>query len=1350
MPGLIPGRIRRPRREDSFFANSRYISDVADKVYRLARRGQVVLLVAPLGSGKSEVLRVVAERVSGERGWKSVILDMGRADPPRTPADFWRDVALKTRPAPEIVSIGGPAATTLLRAHATGGRDHLVVLIDHIELVDEDWLFNELRAAVERSASGEGQGGTVTVVVASTEALSYRLFRPTSPFHGISQTVTMAECPDEVRRAFWTERLRSIRQPRRDELVDALDALCAGDPYQIEAMSGFLAAQTQGERLSIERIDDALRSARANPARVAPLLRRYGELIEADPATFALVLRLLDDEAVIPIGAPSEDALDRDGYWRGIFAHAGGAWSFRSGLTERFFRQEFKNHPERIAAALVRHGDYARATLTLAPRRNRFRDGQNALVATIAAWVKAAASPSQAWQNAAEALSLCFGASTRVVRYAPFRQLRTEAGVRYFEVHPGELETPVSRPLALALREAHDERVEAGAAGEICLKPATGLPIDDEDDPSVVFPLSLDGQPYGAVIIPVSAFSQADDTGGHAQHDHEDRWQKALSSVFREIVAFEAQAVSGADLNQAQREAQAGLARDGIGPARAQWLILTAITGGFGLRFNRAALLRAAGPSRLDGLDAIGYHNQIDQESAWKEAPQSLDRTLALLRSSPIGAPPPGALTPLSVETRTFSLVDWRADPLLKRALEDGNITLCRPSDLAASQLGALMTLEGAPRRPANPVLIVPLREGDRLLGVLVLDKPFADEPVTQAQFDALPSMVFQLVLALRAAEEAEQRAMFDGISALGTEPLTYQAAAERLADIVLKTMKASVDHIVVSTWESSPGGPGPDRRQVTVRVCRDAAGRDLLAGQPTYAYYTPDIPCWGPVHEALRAGALDIPDWPVWRSQRGYTPLIVTGADVRAIVSLPLGDPARVSPRAVISFQTTAATGFNRRERRIFDRIAERSANILDKARQYESLERGRYLTAQLNVALTRLLEPVSDDALFAALLDQLRAFFKLDAYDWRRERFPDSAALLAVVGGRPQNVVAGNDPSLAAALARACPRIREAALGDRTAYVEYAERELLAREHYGLPDCAAHHAAGAQASVWCAIGDGLLLVLAWTTPRRISSAERRNLPLLAVIAERTSVLINAERQRLRGQLANSLRVEDYELIEAEQTHQWNRRMRVIRNNAQWAIESLTHATGVAEAADALKHLDRIAVEAAQAQSRLIYRRFKQIEPVELGAWVRECVKDWRSMHGEVDRIDLLPVTAAALEISTRPVVLRWILYELLTNAAEAESGNPHARISIDIGRDPLSGDALLTIDNPTPLPRPTLDALNDKTPMASPRDVGRGRGLWIVARQVPTLLGGILELPKPAIQSTRFTLRLPRTLDD
>jgi hypothetical protein len=1350
MPGLIPGRIRKPRRADSFFANSRYISDVADKVFRLVWQGQVVLLFAPLGSGKSEVLNVVADRLNSRRGWKAVVLDMGRADPPRSPAELWRDVAHKARPDAETTSMGGREAATLLRAHATGGRDHLVVLIDHIELVDEDWLFNELRAAVERSSGSDRQSGAVTVVVASTEALSYRLFRPTSPFHGISQTVTMADCASEVRRSFWSERLRAIRQPRRDGLVDAFDALCAGDPYQIEEMSAFLAAQTQGGRLTVERVEDALRSARANPARVAPLLRRYGELIEADPNTFALALRLLDEDDAVRLGAPSEDALDPDGYWRGVFAHDGSAWSFRSGLTERFFRQEFKNHPERIAAALVRHGDYAGATLALAPRRNRFRDGQDALVATIAAWVKAAASPSQAWQNAAQALSLCFGAGARVLRYAPFRQLRTEVGVHYFEVHPGELETPIPRALALALRAAHDERVEAGAAGEICLKPATGLAVDAEGGETIVFPLSLEAQPYGAVLIPISSFSPLDDAGGHAQHDHEDRWQKALSSIFREIVAFEAQAVGGADLNRAQREAQAGLAREGIGPARAQWLMLTAITGGFGLRFNRAVLLRVAGPSQLKGLEAIGYHSQADQENAWKQAPPSLDRTMALLRTPPAGAPPSGALTPLSAEVRAFSLADWRSDPLLNRALEDGSITLCRPGELAESGLGALMSLEGAPRRPANPVLLVPLREGDRLLGVLILDKPFADEPVTQEQFDALPSMIFQLVLALRAAEEAEQRAMFDAISALGTEPLTYQAAAERLAAIVLSTMKASVDRLVISTWESSPAGPGPDRRQVTVRVARDAAGRDLLARRPMYAYYTPEDRCWGPVHEALRAGALDIRDWPAWRAQRAYTPLIEPDVAVRAIISLPLGERGQSSPRAVISFQTTASDGFSGRDRLIFDRIAERSANILDKARQYESLERGRYLTSQLNEALTRLLEPVSDEALYAALLDQLRAFFKLDAYDWRRDRFPDSAVLLAVADGRPQNVVAGKEPSLAAALARACPRIREAALSDRTAYVEYADRELLAREHYGLQDCVAHRAAGAEASVWCAIGNGLLLVLAWATPRRISSAERRNLPLLAMIAERTSVLINAERQRLRGQLANSLRVEDYELIEAEQTHQWNRRMRVIRNNAQWAIESLTHATGVAEVADAMKHLDRISNEAAQAQSRLIYRRFKQIDRVELGAWVKESVKDWRSMHGDVDRVDISPATGVALEIATRPVVLRWILYELLTNAEEAESGNPHARIAVDIGRDPLSGDALLTIENPTPLPRPTLDALNDKTPMAGPRDVGRGRGLWIVARQVPTLLGGILELPKPAVQSTRFTLRLPRTLDD
>ncbi|MEO6062741.1 MAG: ATP-binding protein [Thermoflexales bacterium] len=1349
MPGLIPERLRKLSPAASFFAGSPYIAGYAEQVYRLVQRGQVAVLVAPLGSGKSEVLKRVRERVDAKRGLRAALLDMGESDPPRSSAELWRDVGRFTRPGLEISSLDDPAATTLLRAHALGGKDHIVILIDHAELVDEDWLFTELRAAVGAGSWEEDGRAPVTVVVASTETLAYRLFSVTSPFHGISQKISMADCAVGVRRAFWTERLRAIRAGCREELLNGLDALCGGDPYHIESMSAFLGAQTSG-RITVERVEESLRAARANPARIAPLLRRYGELVEADPTTLSLALRLLEPEAEALVASQTETSLEHAGFWRGIFANDGSAWSFRSGLTERFFRQEFKNHPERIAAAHVRHGAYAEATLALAPRRDRFRHGQDALVATITQWVKAASSPSQAWQNAANALRLCFGPATRVLRYAPFRQVRTEADVHFFEVRPGELEAPVERDIAIALHAAHDERVDASAPGEICLRPASARWRDASGEDFVVFPLSHEARPYGAVVLPISGFNPDGDAEGHAQLDHENRWQSALSAIFREIVGFEAQALGGADLSQAQGEAQASLARGGDGPAMALWLVLTAITGGFGLRFNRSALLRVVGASQLEGVDAIGYHTQAEQERAWKQAPQNFDRTRALLRASATGGPPLAALTPMSGEAREFCLADWRADPLLSRALEDGNITLCASDALAGSGLGPLFRLGAAVRRPDNPVLLVPLREGERLLGVLVIDKPFADEPVTQEQFDALPALAFQLGLTLRAAEDAEQRKMFDEISQLGTERLAYQAAAERLAAIVLKTMKASVDHIIVSTWESSADRGGPDRRQVTVRVARDAAGRDSLAGRPLYTYYHRADRCWGPVHEALRVGVVDIPDWPAWRDARGYAPLAVYDPEVRAIVSLPMGSPAQAAPRAVISFQTSAAAGYSKRDRGLFDRIAERAGNILDKARQYESLERGRYLTDQLNEALTRLVEPLTDEALYESLLEQLRAFFKLDAYDWRQERYPDSAALIALSGGRPKNVVAGNAPALALELARACPRMRETALSERTAYVEYADRELLAREQFGWADCAAHHAAGAEASVWCAIGDGLLLLLAWTTPRRISSAERRNLPLLAVIAERTSVLINAERQRLRGQLANSLRVEDYELIEAEQTHQWNRRMRVIRNQAQWAIESLTHSLGVAEAADALKHLDRITQEAAQAQSRLIYGRFKQIDSLKLGLWVEECVKDWRSLHGDVDRVDASTIDASDLLIATRPIVLRWILYELLTNAEEAESGNSHARISIEIRSDPLSGDALITVENPTPLPRQTLDAMRGKTPQASPRDVGRGRGLWIVARQVPTLLGGNLELPEPDSTTTRFTLRLPKALSD
>ncbi len=1351
MPGLPARHKPRPKAPTSFFASSGYIDDVVRRVCDLVRRGQVVSLVAPLGAGKSDALRAVFERVNNIRGWKAIRIDMGRDEPPRNASEFWQDVAFVRSEGIET-AVTDPRDTPYLREWALCGPDSIALLVDHVELVDEDWLLTELREAVQRNTGDrDGENGRlITVVAASTDTLAYRLFSPTSPFHGISTRVPMADCRRAMRRRFWAARLRPVKAPAAGTLIDALDALCAGDPYLIDAMSSFLTTQV-GTHLSAARVDDAIRAAHANPARVAPLLRRYGELVEAEPIIFDLALKLLDPETVVPVAELSESSLDGTPFWRGVFANDGAVWSFRAGLTRRFFEQEFAGRPERVAAAHTRHGEHRRAVQTLTPRRNRFRHGQDALVAAITAWIKSAASPSQAWQNVASALSLVFGPQTRVIRYAPFRVHRTDPDAHFYEVRLGTLERPADRDLATALLGIHNDRVDSAPMGAICLRPAADAWHDSAGAPMVVFSLSRQASPFGAVLLPTASYEPSASVKAPAMRDHDERWQKALSVIFQDIVDFEAQAVGGAELGRAERAAQAALTSEG--PEISRWLTLTAVTGGFGLRFNRAVLLRAATGRRLVGVDGIGQHSQAETESGWKQAPQTFEHTLALVRLTERGvrgAPPVSALTPIRAEVVDFALDDWRPDPMLGPALLDGGITVCDSQTLALSALGGLMRIEGEARRQDNPVLIAPLREGERLLGALVVDKPFAAEAVTQEQFDALPALAFQLTQLLRAEEEMHRRAMFDEISLLAASKMSYQKAAESVAGIVLAALNPLLSRVVISTWETDSEPGALDRRQVTVRVVRDASGNDLLGGRPIYAYLSDRNECWGPVHDALKRGRVDTDDGSGWCDRHGYTPSSVFDESEDAILSLPMGRRAGQMPRGVISFQAPMSLKFNSRDRELFERIATRAGNILDKARQYESLERSRHLTEQLNEALIRLVEPATDEALYAAMLDQLTAFFRRDAYDLDRERYSDSAALFAISGSRLDKVVAGRNPELSQAIARGCPNVRDGALADRTAYVEYAERELLGREKYGEGDCATHHQAGAQASVWCAIGDGLLLVLAWRTPRRFSSSERRNLPLLTMIAERTNVLINAERQRLQAQLANSLRLEDYELIEAEQTHQWNRRLRAIRNSAHWAMEMLKPATGQKEVAEALEQLDDLDKEAGEAQDRLIYGRFKHVEQIQIGDWIRERVVDWQSIHRNAERVQVAVASGANQPVLTRPVVLRWILHELLTNAEEAERRSPTPRILIEVNADPMTHDALVTVENATPLPRATLDTLANKTPPLNLVDIGRGRGLWIGVRQVRTLLGGMLEFPESGAKSARITLRLPKTLID
>ena len=239
-------------------------------------------------------------------------------------------------------------------------------------------------------------------------------------------------------------------------------------------------------------------------------------------------------------------------------------------------------------------------------------------------------------------------------------------------------------------------------------------------------------------------------------------------------------------------------------------------------------------------------------------------------------------------------------------------------------------------------------------------------------------------------------------------------------------------------------------------------------------------------------------------------------------------------------------------------------------------------------------------------------------------------------------------------------------------------------------------------------------------------------------------------ERQVLKEQVANSLKVEDYELIEAEYSHQWNKRIRQIRDYAKWSLEDLGNKgpSALPEVLDWLKHIEQLSREAIE---RLRFTsKINHAEAVMLKPWLTSRVNNWNmlnSKRGMQYFCNLEESVDDETELMTRPIILEWILNELMTNALEAElnAGNEHKTLFLN-ARVNERGEYEVRLSNPTPMPRAVLQAVLSGNPLERPNK--RGRGIWIAAGQVQALLGGTLRFPKLEDEDTTFTLVLPRVI--
>lgn len=233
---------------------------------------------------------------------------------------------------------------------------------------------------------------------------------------------------------------------------------------------------------------------------------------------------------------------------------------------------------------------------------------------------------------------------------------------------------------------------------------------------------------------------------------------------------------------------------------------------------------------------------------------------------------------------------------------------------------------------------------------------------------------------------------------------------------------------------------------------------------------------------------------------------------------------------------------------------------------------------------------------------------------------------------------------------------------------------------------------------------------------------------------------------ETMRDQLRNVLTLETYQLIEHEYQHQWRRRNQDLRLAIAKVQDQLnSSAPDLKEAEKQLESIRNISDDVLKrSASTLNLQRL----PRDLNKWIAGLVLEWNEEYS--DRFDVKAEFVPAnlpqsLVLESRPVVLKWIIRELLYNAGKAEGSVAKLRRSIRLHLQ-LSDDlhfCHITVSNSVRINKDVLALIKAGRPVVlTDRE---SKGIEIARREASALLNGRLELPADNDDRTNFRLVVP-----
>jgi PAS domain S-box-containing protein len=180
-------------------------------------------------------------------------------------------------------------------------------------------------------------------------------------------------------------------------------------------------------------------------------------------------------------------------------------------------------------------------------------------------------------------------------------------------------------------------------------------------------------------------------------------------------------------------------------------VVLTGVTAGYGLGFNRAALLLDEPGAYLVGRMGVGHLAEPEARRDWElhheRGLEDFQRYLELLEQNEL------ALTPVGERILEVRLPVTPAAPdLFSQVLRERRCILVTQEELERLPASFVKAFE-----PALPFIVAPLLARDEVIGLLVADNKFSEAPITSEDEEALLTFANTAAIAIKNAQLDEE-----------------------------------------------------------------------------------------------------------------------------------------------------------------------------------------------------------------------------------------------------------------------------------------------------------------------------------------------------------------------------------------------------------------------------------------------------------------------------------------------------------------------------------------------------------------------------------------------------------------